>query len=573
MAAAQLKITLGQYSSAGRKETNQDFHGAYVPVEPLLSSKGIAVALADGISTSSVSRIASESAVKGFLDDYFCTSPAWSVKKSARVVIAAINSWLHSQTRQSQYRYDQDRGYVCTFTAVVFKSSSAHLFHVGDARVYRLRDDTLEQLTDDHRVWVSAEQSYLGRALGVNEQLEIDYRACSIEQGDVFVLTTDGVHEKLPARALLARLAGAADLDAAAKAIAEAAYEQGSTDNLTIQVARVDAIPDADVSEVHQQLIELPLPPMLEPGMDFDGYRILRELHASSRSHVHLAQDSTTRELVVLKTPSVDMQADANYLERFMLEDWIAQRIASPHVVRAYGQKRRRRFVYTVMEYIEGQTLTQWMLDNPKPSLTAVRDIIEQVSKGLQAFHRLEMLHQDLRPENIMIDRAGTAKIVDFGATRVAGLMELANSRDEILGTAQYTAPEYFVGDAGTSRSDIFSLGVITYQMLSGRLPYGAEVSRARTRAAQRRLKYRPILDDTRDIPAWFDEVLRKATHPDPNKRYVEISEFVYDLRHPNVEHLRSTRLPLIERSPVVFWKVVSLLLAIAVLILCARLV
>ncbi|HEU4603430.1 MAG TPA: hypothetical protein VFS24_15760, partial [Steroidobacteraceae bacterium] len=75
------------------------------------------------------------------------------------------------------------------------------------------------------------------------------------------------------------------------------------------------------------------------------------------------------------------------------------------------------------------------------------------------------------------------------------------------------------------------------------------------------------------DVPAWFDEVLRKATHPDPNKRYAEISEFVYDLRHPNVGHLRSTRLPLIERSPVVFWKVVSLLLAIAVLILCARLV
>lgn len=571
MAAAQLKITLGQYSSAGRKELNQDFHGAYIPEEPLLSSKGIALALADGISTSRVSRIASESAVKGFLEDYFCTSPAWSVKRSARVVLTAINSWLYSQTRQSQYRYDQDRGYVCTFTAIVFKSATAHVFHVGDARVYRVREGNIEQLTEDHRLWISAETSYLGRALGVNEQLEIDYRAWSIERGDTFVLVTDGIHEKLTSRLLLAQLSGATDLDGAAKAIAEAAYEQGSADNLTIQIARVDGIADAGVSEFNQQLIELPLPPMLEARMEFDGYKVMRELHASSRSHVYLAQDNSTNELVVIKTPSVDMQGDAHYLERFMLEDWIVQRLTSPHVVRACGQKRRRRFLYTVLEYIEGQTLTQWMLDNPKPSLATVRDIIEQVAKGLQAFHRLEMLHQDLRPENIMIDRAGTAKIVDFGATRVAGLMELASAREEILGTVQYTAPEYFLGDSGTARSDIFSLGVICYQMLCGRLPYGTQIAKSRTRASQRKLKYRSVLDDKRDIPAWFDEVLRKATHPDPNKRYGEISEFIYDLHRPNDEYLKRTRLPLMERNPVVFWKAVAFGLLMIVLALSMR--
>ena len=80
----------------------------------------------------------------------------------------------------------------------------------------------------------------------------------------------------------------------------------------------------------------------------------------------------------------------------------------------------------------------------------------------------------------------------------------------------QYTAPEYFLGESGTPRSDLFSLGVIAYQMLSGRLPYGADVPKARTRAAQRQLKYRSVLDDEREIPAWIDEVLRKATHPDP---------------------------------------------------------
>ena len=96
----ELKISIGQFSDKGRKETNQDFHGVLIPDEPLLSLKGISVVLADGISTSKVSRTASEVAVKSFLEDYFCTSDAWSVKKSAQRVLMAANSWLHSQTQQ-----------------------------------------------------------------------------------------------------------------------------------------------------------------------------------------------------------------------------------------------------------------------------------------------------------------------------------------------------------------------------------------------------------------------------------------------------------------------------------------
>src|SRR6188472_2206237 len=117
----ELRISVGQHSDKGRKEINQDFHGVLIPNEPMLGMKGIAIALADGISSSNVSQIASESAVKSFLTDYYCTSESWSVKTSAQRVLAATNSWLHSQTRQSQYHYDKDRGYVCTLSAMVVK--------------------------------------------------------------------------------------------------------------------------------------------------------------------------------------------------------------------------------------------------------------------------------------------------------------------------------------------------------------------------------------------------------------------------------------------------------------------
>src|SRR5256884_5710269 len=212
--ARELKISVGQHSDKGRKETNQDFHGVLIPSEPLLSLKGIAVVLADGISTSNGSRIAAESAVKGFLTDYYCTSESWSVRTSAQRVLEATNSWLHSQTRRSQYAYDKDRGYVCTLSAMVIKSTTAHIFHIGDSRIYRLSGNTLEQLTNDHRIVISSEQSYLGRALGANPQIEIDYQMLRVEKGDTFLLVTDGIYEHLGRRQIAKAIKdGAGDLD------------------------------------------------------------------------------------------------------------------------------------------------------------------------------------------------------------------------------------------------------------------------------------------------------------------------------------------------------------------------
>lgn len=567
----QLKIAIGQYSDKGRKEINQDFHGVSIPGEPLLSSKGIAVSLADGISTSKLSRIASEIAVKSLLEDYYCTSEAWSVKKSAQCVLMAANSWLYSQTQQSQYRFDKDRGYVCTLSAVVVKSTTAHIFHVGDARVYRVHENSLEQLTNDHRIRISDEESHLGRALGINHHLDIDYQAVPVEEGDIFFLATDGVYEYIGAGFVINAIREHRhDPDTAARLIAEEAYAKGSTDNLTVQIMRIEELPQQDAKEAYQKLTELPFPPILEARANFDGYQIIREVHASSRSHIYLAVDSETKEPVIIKTPSIDLQHDAAYLERFLMEEWIAQRINSPYVLKPCARTRKRNYLYIVTEYIDGQTLAQWMIDNPKPELETVRVIVEQIAKGLLAFHRLEMLHQDLRPNNIMIDTTGTVKIIDFGSTRVAGVMEITTpvERNNLLGTAQYTAPEYFLWGNGTSCSDLFSLGVITYQMLSGKLPYGMAVARIRNSSDSKKLIYNSVLNENAKLPAWIDEVLKKAVHPDPLKRYTELSEFLYDMRHPNQAYLNKARPPLIERSPVIFWKGVSFILALLIILL-----
>jgi len=566
-----LRVALGQHSQAGAKRINQDFHGAVLPAEPQRSAKGIVVALADGIGSSAVSEVASAAAVRSFLDDYYCTTEAWAVRRSAQCVLAAANSWLYAQNQRSDARFDKDRGYVCTFSALIFKGRDVHLLHVGDSRVYRLHAQAWEQLTEDHRIRVSSVESYLGRALGVGPTVEADYRCWPAEVGEVYVLASDGAYEHLDAAAVRQALAThPQDLDAAAQALVSTALARGSQDNATVQLVRVEALPDGDGAHLQRQRAELALPPLLQPRMEFEGYRIERELVTSARSHVHLALDLQTGARVALKTPSVDLREDPGYLDRFLLEEWVARRINNAHVLRPHAADRERRHLFVAMEFIDGQTLAQWMIDHPRPALEEVRQIVEQIAQGLQAFHRREMLHRDLRPDNVMIDTAGTVKIIDFAAVHVAGLVEGSGDphAHALVGALQYTAPEYFIGQGGAPASDLFSLAVITYQLLTGQLPYGVQVARLRSAADLHRLRYVSLQERRPDLPPWIDSALHKALQPLPNKRQEALSEFIHDLRVPAAQHGGRRTPALIERNPVRFWQALSTLLALAVVVL-----
>lgn len=567
-----LRVTLGQHSEAGHQGGNQDFHGAMLPTGPQRGTKGIVVALADGIGSSAVSQEASAAAVRGFLDDYYATSEAWSVRRSAQRVLGATNAWLHAQTMRSHARFDKDRGYVTTFSALVLKGREVHLLHVGDARIYRVHAAALEQLTEDHRVHLSSVESFLGRALGMGPNVEIDYRSLPAEVGDVYLLATDGAYLHLDAAAVQAAIGPGDDLDAAARALVATARARGATDDLTVQLLRIDALPeDRALASLPTPRDGLALPPPLSQRMQFEGYTIVRELHASARSHVHLATDDATGQQVALKTPSVELASDKDYLDRFLLEEWVARRIHSPHVLRAAGGERPRQHVYVAMEFVEGQTLAQWMTDHPLPGLDAVRSLVAQIGKGLQAFHAREMLHQDLRPENVLIDRHGTVKLIDFATAHVAGLAEGSGAgvrAHAIAGTLQYTAPEYFVGAGGDARSDLFSLAVLTYQMLTGQLPYGLQVVHLRSPAQLKRLRYVPLRHLRPELPAWLDGVLQKALQPEAARRQEAVSEFLHDLAAPGAQFQRLRAPPLVERNPVRFWQAVSCLLGLAVVVL-----
>ncbi len=566
---SKLKVRVGACSDKGIKEENQDSLGHFIPNNiSLLTTKGVVLALADGVSSSTEAKQASQCCVTGFLEDYFSTPDSWSVKKSGGKVLTAINNWLYSQSHQ--YR-DSARGWVSTFCGLIIKSTTAHLFHVGDSRIYLLRGDDLEQLTMDHRIQMPGEKEYLGRAMGVDYRLDIDYKTVTVELGDTFLITTDGIHDYLSDKAISTILLDQQqDLDGLCEQLVSTALAAGSLDNVSCQLLVVDELPSQDPDEVFSQLTQLPFPPELYEGMILDGYRITRELHASSTSQLYLAIDTETGQKVVIKTPSINFEDDPAYLERFQLEEWVGRRIDSPHVIRTIEQKTPRRFLYYIMEYIEGQTLEQWMRDQAMPDLTVIRNIVSQIVSGLRAFHRLDMLHQDIKPGNIMMTAEGLVKIVDFGSTKIAGIADVSTpiERKELLGTKHYTAPEYLMEKPGTTQSDLFALGCIVYEMVTGKLPYGEGLLKAVEKGTVSKLRYISVHNFTRNIPDWVDKTIRKAVEIKPENRYSKLSELESDLRKPNPAYLTEEQLPLIERNPLGFWRGLALLLLLSNLIL-----
>lgn len=289
-------------------------------------------------------------------------------------MLAATNAWLHAQSQRGDGRFDRDRGHVCCFSALVFKGREVHLLHVGDTRVYRLHPGALEQLSLDHRVRVDG-QTCLGRALGVSPHVEVDHASWPTEVGETFLLASDGAYEHLDAalvHEVLARCG--AGLQAASEALVAAALAAGSPDNATVMLARVEALPTALAPAVSRD--GLKLPPHLAARQDFEGYRVVRELHVGARSQVVLAVDAGGREWA-LKLPSAELAGQACELDRFALEEWVARRVDSPHALRAAPATASREHLFTAMEFLPAarrqQALSEFVHDLEAPGAEFTR--------------------------------------------------------------------------------------------------------------------------------------------------------------------------------------------------------
>jgi serine/threonine protein phosphatase PrpC len=558
-----LKLNVGQYSAAGTKEENEDAIGIRIPDGNLLTTKGAVAVIADGVSTAEAGREASHTCVSNFLSDYFSTPESWSVKQSAQQVLTALNRWLYSR---GQGFADSSKGFVTTMSTVVLKSHTAHIFHVGDSRIYRWRKGTLEQLTNDHSTPISREHTYLARAMGLDVRLDVDYQSVPLEEGDLYLQTTDGIHDVLRHNTIQQLLETSQTiLNRTCEQLVHQALEAGSSDNLSCQLIQVEQLPQANIDDVINQLTRLKFPPFLEVGMTLDGYRILRELHASARSQVYLVEDTNDGGHYCMKTPSVNFEDDAAYIERFVMESWIGSRINSPYVVKVVESQRTKSCLYYLTEYINGMPLSQWMRENPRPAVQEAVFLIDQIAKGIRAMHRRETLHQDIKPDNILIDNNGQVQIVDFGACHVAGIAEIVTplQRDTALGTASYSAPETVINQQAGYRADLFSLAVISYEMLTGNAPFAGKLENCKLERDFLALEYIESHKLNPLVPHWIDGALKKGLCLDQNQRQGDIAEFAYELQHPNPAYLEYHQRPLLEREPLRTWRIIAATLAI----------
>ena len=536
----------------------------------MLTTKGVAVVIADGVSAAEAGKEASEIAVQNFLTDYYDTPDEWTVKTAGHRVLTAVNRWLFSLGRGFTHA---QRGYVTTLSTLIIKSHTAHIFHIGDTRVWRWRGGKLKQITRDHSLRLNATDTQLTRAAGLDLKLEVDYHAIPVREGDAFLLTTDGIHEYQSPQQLAEILrAQNGNLDVVCNQMISRSLANSSPDNLSCQLLRIDHLPaEEDAAELSRELRQLPFPPDLAPGMTMDGFEIETEIDTSKRSQIYRAHEKETGRRIILKTPSVNYEDDDAYLERFIMEQWIARRIVNPHVVKATKLTREPTFLYNVFEHVDGPTLTQWMTQHPQPDIREAQIILRGLIRGLNAMHRREVIHRDLKPGNIVLNENGQPVIIDFGACFVAGIDEITApiERDHVLGTVEFTAPETRLGRRPDARVDQFSLGIIAYQLFTGKHPYGNALDKAQSLRDFSLLRYTPSYEHNPLIPVWLDGAIRKACSVDPQNRYEVLSEFEHDLTHPNDKFLLTEPLAKVANRSLTAWKLTAMaLLALVVMLL-----
>ena len=532
----QLQVKIQSHSVAGIKDENQDACACYVPQDYLLERKGVVSVIADGVSSCERAKKASNDCVQGFLTDYYATPDSWGTEHCATKVITALNSSLYSQSMV----IDEVSSMLSTMSALIIKSNTAYLFHIGDSRIYRYRDGVLKQLTKDHVTNVNQKETYLSRAIGFDSNVQIDFQALDLKLDDQFLMTTDGVHGYLDHT----EMATSIGQKTAVEDLVEMAITKGSQDNASAIICTVNQLPEKHLNEAFDELTQRPIPPDLENGMKINGFEIESLIHASNRTQIYRARDINTNQLVALKTPSINFEDDAQYLKHFVYEEWVGLRIHCPNVVQIHNGGEQSKFLAYAMEYVEGQTLRQWMNNNPQPSIDAVVKIVKQIVQGLRGFHRQEMLHCDLKPENIMIDQFGQIKLIDFGSARIAGIAELATPISVVgnQGTQGYTAPEVILEHRVSRLSDQFSLGVIVYEMFSSKLPYQEKLDKSLTIKKLLKLSYGSVLQHNPHVPIWIDGAIHKACNLEESNRYEVLSEFLFDLEQPNSQFLLVTR-------------------------------
>jgi len=561
MSSLALTIDYGGHSSKGIKDENQDAFSFKESKASQLSLKGHIGIIADGVSSANCAQQASQLAVCHFVDEYLATPESWSVEKSASTVLSSLNQWLSARQRIMNEHQEYEQWFT-TFSAIVLRQRTLTIFHVGDCQIVKINQDGYQVLTQDH----ATNNGVLNRALGASSHLEVDRITDDINPNDTIMLCCDGVHNFVKPTQIRQLITQHKNLETASQAITSLAVEQGSTDNVTCLLINILSVPKQEFAQLLFDRKQQIIPPAMPVGATLDHFFILELVEQSARSHIYLALDKLSQQQVILKVPSLYFSDDQNYLDAFIKEGWIGQQINDPKIMKILSPVASSQFLYHTCQVIKGMTLAQWHDENPFASLNDVKSIATQIVSALRALQRKDISHGDIKLDNFMIDNNTNITLIDLGSCEVGSMKSEMNQIP--LGTLTYSAPERFYGNRNTSQSDLFSLGVIMYQLLSGRFPYKSIEHLNKAPKNYSHWVYLPIKDIRDDLSPWIDLVLSKSVAADPNNRYQSYSQLLTELNSPAMGHYHNEQhKPLIDRDPITFWKLISGVLFIVLMV------
>lgn len=564
MSTANMQVAdHGIATRLGGRADNQDF--AFCQVGGSLTIDVVA-ALADGMGGAEGGRIAAEVAVRGFVEACLELPVTQGPARIGAQAAESVNRWIHALGRSDPAL----NGMGCTLSALLLCGRVAHLIHVGDSRIYRLRDGELALLTTDHTLGAPGTTHALTRAVGAQDTLRVDHSKEFVHLHDRYLICSDGVHGALSRRDIHAVLAKRASPTETATQLVDLSVTRTDSDNATALVLDVLTLPETRFADLELAIAAQPLRMPPKVGEVVDDFELTDMLGDGPYMRVFKAADHRGGRAVVLKFPKSRPGLEPLLRTALLREMWIASHVRSPFVTESLDvPAERRSCLYGVLPFYEGETLERRLRRRPPMSLAAGLGIAIRLTKALAALHRAGIVHRDVKPENVMLEADGGLKLLDLGVARLRHVDQAADTL-EVPGTRSYMAPELFAGTPANEGTDLFALGVTLYRMFAGgAYPYGEVEPFSQPRLG----KLTPLSRVRPDLPAWLDRCIARAVAVEPRERQADVIELGFELEHGSLRAVPQAMepLPLYQRNPVRFWQVVSALLLIALLIVLAR--
>ena len=282
---------------------------------------------------------------------------------------------------------------------------------------------------------------------------------------------------------------------------------------------------------------------MLKPGtMLCERYKILEEVGSGGMSHVYKAQDLKLNRYVAVKVLKNEFSRDRNFVTKFRIEAQASAGLSHPNIVNVYDVVEEDGHYFIVMEFVDGITLKEYIEENGRLNMDKALDISLQIASGLEEAHEHHIIHRDIKPQNIIVSRNGNVKVTDFGIAKAATSNTLTSGA---MGSVHYISPEQARGGYSDERSDIYSLGITMYEMVTGRVPFEGDnnVSVALMHIQNEMIPPRQYYPE--DIYSSFEKIIMKATQKKPERRYLTASALIADLKrvqnNPNIDIVGQT--------------------------------